>query len=59
MTCTNLNTGTRAILILKAKGWTSKGDYEAEGKIVDSKGNIESCSYKQGIYSVSTFNTNP
>ncbi len=38
MTCENLNTGDKAILILKPKGWTSKSDYEADGKIIDSSG---------------------
>lgn len=31
-------TGDKAIMYFKPKGWTSKNDYEAEGKIVDGKG---------------------
>lgn len=41
MSCTNLNTGDKAILMLEPKGWTSKNDYEAEGKIVDRDGNTK------------------
>lgn len=34
----NQTTGDKAIMYLKSKGWTSKTDYEAEGKVVDSEG---------------------
>lgn len=34
----NETTGSRAIMYFKPKGWTSKNDYEAEGKIMDSEG---------------------
>ena len=36
---TNETTGDKAIMYLKPKGWTSKNDYEAEGKVTDEKGN--------------------
>ena len=35
MECKNITTGHWAILYVKPKGWTSKSDYESEGKIVD------------------------
>ena len=34
----NEDTGDTAIMYLKPKGWTSRVDYEAEGKIVDKSG---------------------
>ena len=41
MSCVNLNTNDKAIIMLEPKGWTSKNDYEAEGKIIDSDGNTK------------------
>ena len=35
--CRNLSTNHQATLYVKPKGWTSKSDYEAEGKITDEK----------------------
>lgn len=34
----NETTGDKAIIYFKPKGWTSKNDYEADGKVVDEKG---------------------
>ena len=38
MTCTNSKTGDKLVVNFKPKGWTSKGDYQAEGKVFDAKG---------------------
>ena len=35
MVCENLNTGEKAVINLATKGWSSKNDYVAEGKIED------------------------
>lgn len=38
MTVTNEATGARLVLLLKPKGWSSRHDYEAEGKITNGDG---------------------
>ena len=40
MTCTNQKTGDKIVVNFKPKGWTSKGDYQAEGKVFDAKGKV-------------------
>ncbi len=40
MTCTNHKTGDKMVVTFKPKGWTSKGDYQAEGKVFDCKGKV-------------------
>lgn len=38
MVCTNNTTGDRAIINFKPKGWTSKGDFQCDGQIIDERG---------------------
>lgn len=38
MICTNHTTGDHAIVNFKPKGWTSKGDYQCDGQIIDDRG---------------------
>jgi len=38
MICKNELTGVRAVINFKPKGWTSKGDYQCDGFIIDEKG---------------------
>ena len=38
LTINNETTGDKALMYFKPKGWTSRTDYEAEGKVVDEEG---------------------
>jgi hypothetical protein len=57
MTCTNKINGDKANIRFKAKGWTSKSDYESVGAIMDSSG--RQIFELSGLWSESLIATDP